>query len=101
MKTSRQSKKIRLSNKRGLSNTIEIIVNGILISIIILPECASILSTSKLEISKPTIEIVYKKSDRKIEYEHHKDEVYVVDLNNISQNIDYGQDAIGGDFILK
>ncbi len=99
MKTSQHLKKIRLSNKKRLSNTIEIIVNGMLISIIILPGCASILSTSKDEISKPTIEIVYKESDRKIENELHKDEVYVVDLNNISQNIVYSQDAIGGHLV--
>jgi len=101
MKTSQILKRIKLSNKKRTPNKLGIIVNGVLIFTVILPDCASILSKSKLEIVNPTIEIKLIKSDISSENEPHKDEVYVVDLNNISLNYVYGQDAIGGQFLYE
>lgn len=99
MKTSELLKKLKLSNKKKLIHKIEIIVDGILISTITLPECASILLNSKIEVSKPSIELILTKSDNEDELELHKDEVYYVDLNNTSKDILYGGIAIGSDWI--
>ena len=101
MKTSQILTKIRLSNKKRSSKKLGIIVNGVLIFTVILPECSSILSNSKLEIANPTIEVQLITSDKINKTELHKDETYVVDLNDISINYVYGQEAIGGKYLYE
>ena len=48
---------------------------------------------------KTIIEIILTKSDIKGEYVPIIEEVFYIDLNTVSQNIDYGKEAIGGEFI--
>ena len=97
MNTYSHQKKIRLSNKKITSKTIKNLTSSkwFFLGILITPTS---ISSSTPEILKPIVEVVYIKPERKRENELHQEEYFNSDITNIP-NIDYGQDAIGGDFI--
>ncbi|HVN58956.1 MAG TPA: hypothetical protein VMT63_11700 [Bacteroidales bacterium] len=86
-------------NKKVFNKKIKKLVNGkwIFITITILIPVS--ISSSNPILQKPIIEFTYRKSDKENENEQHKDEAFVVDLNQKPERIVYSQKAIGEDLL--